>query len=278
MSVILAPPLQQALARVASACGLQAVLPGPPPAGDGWVSGADLVADPDLLRTFIDVEADRIEAEYGTAPRRHVAATWALHRYLLLAGMLLGGPLLLERRVPALRPADIAMHPAGPRVAVTVEGFACLPEDPAAGLPEARVVADVAALRAELRRTAAAHFGPVLEVFARAARCGRGTLWRVATDQLAGGLWHLGRTLGREAETVAETDALLPGDTPPFSAASFRRLPLPAGGDELTRTRLHCCLYYTVGARETCFTCPRTGDDERLRRRGDAGTFTDPTG
>ncbi|MBO1417226.1 (2Fe-2S)-binding protein [Streptomyces sp. FH025] len=71
-----------------------------------------------------------------------------------------------------------------------------------------------------------------------------------------------------EDAAVAAAEALLPGGTLPLpGAADFRRLRTPDGREHHTRTRLGCCLYYAVepGA-AACLTCPRTTDEERLRR------------
>ena len=53
-------------------------------------------------------------------------------------------------------------------------------------------------------------------------------------------------------------------------AALVNSAPLMLLGDDI-RPRLGCCLHYTIRPAEACLTCPRTGDDERLRRlAGDA--------
>jgi hypothetical protein len=243
-----------------------AIRTGEPPTGEGWVTGATLAADPTWMDRVIEAEARRIEAEYGRRPRRHVAAVWALHRYLQLAGILLSGPLLLDRRVPRLGAGDLAVHvPTGTAV-VSPSTFVCLPGDALASAA-GEVVADLGELRARLRAVAAEHFTPVLAAFAPPTRCGHRALWNAAADQLAGGLWHLGSTLGCEQRAVAEAAALLPGGTPPFlSAAGIRPVRLPGGARVFTRTRAHCCLYYTLRPGDTCLSCPRIGEPERLRR------------
>jgi len=81
----------------------------------------------------------------------------------------------------------------------------------------------------------------------------------MVTDDLVSGIWHLGRTLGQEDEAVAAATTLLPSPspTPPFpGGADFRRLTGGDGRQYPTRTRMGCCLYYTICPAEAFLTCP----------------------
>jgi hypothetical protein len=159
---------------------------------------------------------------------------------------------------------------------VNVSSFSCVCEAPRwARSSTGRRAIDGAALRAELRARVLEHFTPLLAAFHAPVGCGSRALWRAATDQWAGAVWHMGLALGDEERAVAEATTLLPGGTPPFrGGADFWRIPLPGGDTRLTRTTLQCCRYYTLqpmpqgcGAQpEACITCPRTGADERVRR------------
>ena len=176
-------------------------------------------------------------------------------------------PWFLCRRVPRL-PLDAVAFEGGPaHLAVRVEEFACLPDDPAATHADARVVADDAALRAEVRASVAEHLGPLLEGFRPRMRRGARALWGVATDEITEGLWYLGHLLGDEEAARRAAEELLPGDTPPFArGASFRELTGPDGETLPTRDRASCCLFYTLRPEATCVTCPRTCDTERVAR------------
>ncbi|MFD0262263.1 iron-sulfur protein [Kitasatospora indigofera] len=237
--------------------------PGDTPGRD-WAAMADLEHHRDRL---IAGEAARILAGHDCAPREHVAASRLLHHYLWTVCLLVSGPWYLERRVPRIRPEDLWIDPADGGLALRPGAFACLPDDPAAGLPGARVLAAEDELRAELRAAVADHVTPVLAAFQGPLKRGPRALWGMVTDDLVSGIWYLGRMLGEEEAAVAAATALLPGDTPPFpGAAAFRTLPGTEGRSHLTRTRLGCCLYYAVRPAESCLTCPRTGDAERVRR------------
>lgn len=245
------------------------------PAGDersrgyGWVTGEQLSRDGGRRAALIDAEGEHARSQLGLDPRRDVAATWVFQHYLWAVGALLCWPMLLDRRVPRVSPADVALHmPFDGRISVVVAptAFDCLPDDPDADDPGARVAATRDALYAAARESARAHMAPLTEAFGAELRRGSWALWGTVTDQLVGGLWYLGTLLGDEERGVAEAQALLPGGTPPFAgSADFGRLELP-GGSVPTRRRLSCCLLYTVAPDAVCATCPRLRDAERATR------------
>lgn len=142
----------------------------PPRAGDGWIHGTDLLADPDALRELIAHDERQGLARYGRPLRPDVAAGFGLHRFTWPAALLFTLPWFLERRVPLLAPGDVSIRRASGELTARPGAFVCLPGDPAAGLPGARTVADEAALAAELRTALAGFLAPVLTAFR--PRCG----------------------------------------------------------------------------------------------------------
>ncbi len=216
----------------------------------GAVSAADLVADPDALAAVIDGESDRILAAHGDRPRHDVAASRLLHHYLWTVCLLFTGPWCLDRWVPRIPRDAVRLDPGTGDVTLDVRGVTYSPGD-----------CDI------LRAAVAEHAGPLLDAFAPHIRRGPRALWGMVTDDLASGLWILGRALGDEERGLREATALLPGATSPFpGAASFRRLRAPSGRLHPTRTRLSCCLHYAITPDSPCLTCPRLPDHERLRR------------
>ncbi|GGT34574.1 hypothetical protein GCM10010271_43430 [Streptomyces kurssanovii] len=241
-------------------------------ASQALLDGAELTRSDKAVDAFIDAEADRIREHHRHAPRRDVAASRALHDYLWSVTLLMSGAWYLERRVPRIAPQDVRIDVAAAAFEI-VPGydFACLPDDPAAGMPGVRVVAHEEALRAELRAGVAEHVGPLLTAVGPHARRRSRALWGMAADDLVSGIWYLGRVLGQEDRAVQAATELLPTAIPPFpGGAEFRRLAGRDGRRHLTRTRLGCCMYYTLDAAQACSTCPRTCDAERLRRLEDA--------
>ncbi|MFJ9852749.1 (2Fe-2S)-binding protein [Streptomyces sp. NPDC101150] len=268
-----APPLTQPVA--AAYARLFEVFPGlrvteweaAPPSGDGWVPAAGLAAGAETLDTFLAWDDAQILRDYGQRARPDVIAGFALHRYAWPACLLITLPWFLLRRVPRLPLADVVFQRELGRMAVRVRSFACLPDDPAAALPGARVVPDEEALRAEVRAAVAEHLEPVLGGFRSRMRRGPRALWGMASDEIVEGLWYLGHLLGEESRAVAELERLLPGATAPYvGGAAFRTLTGPNGEALPTRDRASCCMFYTLRPEDTCVTCPRTCDADRITR------------
>ncbi|MER6360834.1 (2Fe-2S)-binding protein [Kitasatospora sp. NPDC001527] len=238
--------------------------PDPAPA-QGWYSAAQLAREPDALERALAGEAERIApvaAAHGTAPRPHVAASRLLHHYLWSLCVLIAGPWWLGGRVPSIDGADLWLHAPTGDLALRPGAHVTLP-----GEDE---------LRAELRAAVVAHAEPLLAAFAAPTRRGTRALWGMVTDDLASAIWYLGKRLdarapgpgtAHEDAAVAAAAAVLPGRTDPLpGAAGFRVLRGEDGRTHHTRTRLGCCLYYAVEPARACVTCPRTADEERLRR------------
>ncbi|MFG2648452.1 (2Fe-2S)-binding protein [Streptomyces sp. NPDC048436] len=241
------------------------------PQGGGWVTAARLAEGGADLDAFLAWDEAQVLKDYGKQGRPDVIASFALHRYAWPATLLITLPWFLHRRVPRYPVQNVAFQRTLGRMAVRDAGFACLPGDPAAALPGARVVPDEEALRAEVRASVAEHLGPLLDAFGpRMRRRSRG-LWSVATDEIVEGLWYIAHLLGEEQRATAELERLLPGATKPYvGTAGFRELTGPGGEPLPTRDRASCCMFYTLRPEDTCVTCPRTCDAERVARLSSA--------
>jgi hypothetical protein len=237
------------------------------PRGAGWVGAEELAAGGAALDAFLAWDHAQVLRDYGQQPRSDVVASFGLHRYAWPACLLVTVPWFLHRRVPRIPVEDVTFQRALGRLTVRVREFVCLPDDPAAALPGARVVPDEAALRAEVLTAVADHIGPVLDGFGPRMRRGRRALWGMATDEIVEGLWYIAHLLGEERRAMAELEALLPGTTKPYvGSAGFRELTGPDGESLPTRDRASCCLFYTLRPEDTCVTCPRTCDTDRVRK------------
>jgi FhuF-like iron-sulfur protein len=199
--------------------------------------------------------------EYGEAPPRTADAyliAWYLHVPAQIGALLLHH----ERRVPSLRPADLAFHvgagqPYPDALAVLGDEFSCLPTDPASAARGATVVRDERALAAVLRARYTAHAGEFIRAHGPHSRFGPRTLWAAATDALENALWGAGRAGGApESEGAGVADAALVLDAryPPLTSASTLR----RAGREWTRRRESCCFSYLLPAERECDGCPRT--------------------
>ncbi|EFH30805.1 conserved hypothetical protein [Streptomyces pristinaespiralis ATCC 25486] len=240
---------------------------GPTPDGAGWVRAADLAAGGAPLDAFLAWDNAQVLRDYGQQARPDVVASFGLHRYAWPACLLITVPWFLVRRVPRVPVEGVSFQRALGHMTVRVREFACLPDDPAAQLPGARVVPDEEALRGEVRAAVAEHIGPVLDGFGARMRRGKRALWGMATDEIVEGLWYVAHLLGEEQRAVAELEQLLPGTTKPYvGTAGFRELTGPNGERLPTRDRASCCLFYTLRPEDTCVTCPRTCDADRVAR------------
>jgi hypothetical protein len=248
-----------------------------PSRGGEWITAEEIAGGGSgggsALDRLIAVDHEQGLAAYGVPLRDDVAASFCLHRYAWPLSLLITLPWFLHRRVPRLPVDSVAVNRGEGHWMLRPEGFACLPGDPAAGLPEARVVPDEDALRAELRSAVAEHMGPVLDGFRPRMRRGPRTLWGMVTDEMSESLWYLAELLGEKERAVRELRELLPGGTAPMTgAAAFRELPGRSGDGGApgtsctTRTRISCCLYYTIDPQGACLTCPRVDDQERMAR------------
>ncbi|MER6096459.1 (2Fe-2S)-binding protein [Streptomyces sp. NPDC001728] len=262
------------LAEVFPGLRIQEAAGGEPlPGGAGWVGADELAAGGPALDAFLAWDDAQVLRDHGARARPDVVASFGLHRYAWPACLLVTVPWFLDRRAPRLPARNVSFQRALGRMAVRVEEFACLPDDPAAALPGARVVADEDALRAEVRASLAEHFEAVLDGFGPRMRRGRRALWGMATDEIVEGLWYIGALLGEEGRAMAELDLLMPGTAKPFKpyagSAGFRELTGaedPDGTPRATRDRATCCFFYTLRPEDACLTCPRTCDAERVRR------------
>ncbi|MCD7437051.1 (2Fe-2S)-binding protein [Streptomyces lincolnensis] len=242
-----------------------------PPQTPGWITTAALVDDPAALDTFLAWDDAQIRRDHGRPARPDVIASFGLHRYAWPACLLITAPWFLHRRVPRYPVTSVSYdRTRGPMAfAVRPGPFACLPDDPASTHPDARTVPDEEALRAEVRDAIAEHMEPVLAAFGpRMRRRGR-ALWGMITDETVESLWYLAELLGESEKHRAEHELehLLPGGTRPYAGSpAFRVLTGPNGEQLPTRDRASCCMFYTLDPDDTCATCPRTCDADRITK------------
>lgn len=231
----------------------------------GWVAAADLVADGELLDNLLR----RVGQEYGT-DRRSVAGTFFLRNYLWRMLVPAVASFLIERRLPDLGVGNVALRFDGGGYAAGLaflEGcFAALPGDPHAGHPDARVAPSEEALLAWLRDRLEGHLPNHISSL-RSLRVRRGTrvLWGVAVDVCAETFLYAGQKLGCEGGEACEFAERLLGGPPPLCGPTNYFVLEHDRGSMLTRVRNSCCLYHRIGD-GACFTCPRTSNEERLRR------------
>ncbi|SDN34515.1 (2Fe-2S)-binding protein [Allokutzneria albata] len=245
---------------------------GLPAADEQWISCADLLADPAMFDRWRKRLADWLgERHEGQIPERTTSG-YIMSWYLQVPGFLGGLLFHAARRVPSLRPADIAFRLSGDRphpdgIALLSDEFCCLPEDPESHRPEATAVADERALAAVFRARFTAHAAKFVTAFGPGTRFGRRTLWAAATDALDTAGWLAGRCLGDEGSGVADSALFLPAaEAPLTSASTLRAVTGDCGRTVWTRRRESCCFHFALPDQPACTTCPRISEDERAER------------
>jgi hypothetical protein len=235
------------------------------PAEDGWWRCSDLLADPTLFDEWRTRLGAWLRERHGVAPVRTTAGyvmTW----YLTVPAYV--GALLLhhERRVPTLRPEELAFRLGGDRphpdgMSLLGDSFYCLPSDADSASPSATVVPDEHALAAVLRARYIAHAARFVAAFGPRSPLGKRMLWAAATDALDNSLWRAGLqggTAQTEGAGVADAALVLADRYAPLTSASTLRMTEgPDGHREWTRRRESCCFSYLLPGEPECATCPR---------------------
>ncbi|HEY8581807.1 MAG TPA: IucA/IucC family C-terminal-domain containing protein [Capillimicrobium sp.] len=222
------------------------------PSGPGWVGADEGCRDEALLESMLDGVADLYLTD-----RRDIMAARVLEVWAFNVASPAAAALLTARRLPDVRAANVVMDPVTGSVALRRPTFLCLPGDPAAGHPDARVVPDDAALVAELRRALAdEHLAPLVETLNRMTRRPARALWRGAADRVVGAFEWAGQQLDCLDDAYGLATACLRGAPGPLSA----RVELVEAADgTVGHVRDGCCLYWRVPActdGEPCPTCP----------------------
>lgn len=255
--------LAESVARAGSRQVRAEIRVGLPADSADWVNCAELLSAPDGFTLWRQELAGWLIDRYGQAPERTTAG-YVLSWYLFVPAYLAALLFHHERRVPSLRPEHLAFRKSRPRphpdaIAVLDPGFVCLPDDPAAGTPNATVVPSEQTLAAVLRGRFTAHATRFVNAFGEHVRFGRHTMWAAATDALDSGMWLAGRYGGDEVAGVLDAALLLADRFEPLTSASTMRLATDAHGTtSWTRRRESCCFHYLMEAGQgVCSTCPR---------------------
>jgi hypothetical protein len=186
--------------------------------------------------------------------------------------------LVLERRAWDVRAEHLAAHPATERVAVRDASLLVLPDDPAAGHPDAEVLPDLPALLDRVAAAAVATLRPLLDAVRAATRYGLVPLWNSAADAVRGAATYVPLYAGAERDPARALGAALV-DALAVHGARIRdrggQEQLEWGAETYTvPVRAACCLYYRTEpevqrpSEAYCMTCPLLCSPERRQRFG----------
>jgi hypothetical protein len=250
------------------------------PAEPGWRSLADAVPD---------VAEWCAQARDRDNPARLASVAATAVGGALVHGVLgtVTAALVLERRAWGLHAGHLAVHPApdgspADRVAVRDASLLVLPDDPAAGHPDAEVLPDLPALLDRVAEAAVATLRPLLDAVRAATRYGLVPLWNSAADAVRGAATYAPLYAGIEREPARAVGAALV-----YALAAHGARIRDRGGQELLQrgtetytvpVRAACCLYYKTEPEVErpsdayCMTCPFLAAPDRRER---FGTFVD---
>lgn len=186
--------------------------------------------------------------------------------------------LVLERRAWDTRAAHLAVHADTGRLAVRDATLLVLPDDPAAGHPDAVVVPDLPALLHRVAADAVETLRPLLDAVRAATRYGLVPLWNSAADAVRSAAHYAPLYAGVRGDGPRELGAALVDAL----AAHGARLRDRGGLERLewgTETyavpvRAACCLYYKTEPEVErpsdayCMTCPFLCSPDRRERFG----------
>jgi hypothetical protein len=217
------------------------------PDATGWMPATRLVDDlPELLESA--------RRRWHAQPHAAAALAWKSYTYWLALPAVLGWA--SARRVPLLTADNVLMHFNDPRPLITLGlrqaiPVAVLASDPLAlsGLPQVRVVADEAALLAELRRSLLdEHLTPLLDAIHGMVRLGKRTLLGSLSSGVAYAVLRSADVLpGSSAETISTL----------LSALGVEDLIelIPGHNGKLDVQRKTCCLAFTLPSPKICQGC-----------------------
>jgi hypothetical protein len=231
--------------------------PGPRTRGPAGGLRYGSLLDPAVQGRVLEMVAGQVDHQ----PRVVATATmlmlgWASRVWL--------GTLLVDRRVPLATLADATTELSAESIDGSVvlphAAFACLPTDPAAKHPDARVVAGMDELRGTFHRVVTeALLVPAIELLVARGAVGRkvlagmiGSRYASTAEALAKGPAER-RAMSAEALLLAADHPCSRGAPPLFFEE--RR----GGGYALEHVRGACCLFYELPGGETCGEhCPIT--------------------
>jgi hypothetical protein len=186
--------------------------------------------------------------------------------------------LVLERRAWTVAAGHLAVHGDDDQVALRDASVLVLPDDPAAGHPDAEVVPDLPTLLDRVAADAVATLRPLLDAVRAATRYGLVPLWNGAADAVRGAAHYAPLYAGADRERAHAVGAALVDALAAHGARLRGRggRQVVAWGAETYRVpvRAACCLYYRTDPEVErpsdahCMTCPFLCSSDRRQRFG----------
>lgn len=246
--------------------------------GAGWVRLADRLDDPAALDAWYEAE---LAGPAGG--HRDLAGALIVYRFAGSLAELVMGPLLDQRRVLLLAPANLSLLLAGgtriDALSVAAPAVALLPDDPGAAGADV-VVADRRGQHDVAADGMCAVFEPLADAVRARAPFGLRGMWGTLADHVAEGALSWAREHGGDREHAwSEAEAVVDAVAarqPLLRVRPRRHRVLSPAGDDLFADKGTCCLIYKVHgasspmprriAEAACASCPLRSRPDRHDR------------
>ncbi len=232
---------------------------GAPPSED-WIAVPDLIQpDSPHLSQLLALVGET----YATSDRQ-IGVSFFMNSYAWLIAAASLGCYIASSRVPDLSPSNMWLRfEANGRatgISFTRGRFWALPDDAAAGHPDAAIVQNRVALRDTLRGQIEVHMQHMIPILRPKSSFGTRALWVTVADRCAGFLFWLHQqrpdVLGRD-RLVQEVEGLIRAPASPFNNCLTGIQTQPERAEhELTFQRGACCLNYKRPDGKYCTSCP----------------------
>ena len=260
-------PLVDSLRRVGE-LGTEYDLPLRDPRQEGRIKALSLFQDDDQrLQNFVSTYG----REFVATDNRHLAASAFIIAYLTRLTYPLISQYVLERRVIDVSLGNLEFHTNGQRFNGTALGsprFAALPDDPAAGHPDAEIIPDEATLYARLKEQLFdSNFDIVIPSLCRAAQASIKVSWNAVAASCAQVFYRLYELTEDTERIVRHAEAFLGDPSSPVYGQVRMELIEHQGNKGYFAARAGCCLFWRVRDEDIyCSDCILLSGKERTVR------------
>jgi len=260
-------PLVDSLRRVGE-LGAEYDLPTRDPGQEGWIKAQSLFQDDDQrLRNFVSAYG----RDFVDTDNRHLAASAFTIAYLTRLTYPLISQYVLERRVIDISLSNLEFHTDGQRfngTALASPRFAALPDDPAAGHPDAEIVPVDAALYARLKKQLFDYnFDIVIPSLRRAAQASIKVSWNAVAASCAQVFYWLYELTEDTESIVRHAEAFFGDPSSPVYDEVRMELVAHQGKNGYFARRAGCCLFWRIRDEDVyCSGCILLSDEEQTIR------------
>lgn len=248
-------PLAGTLARAASRINYCTASFGEAP--ESWLRASDVVSNPDAVSELLD----DVLAMYGIDDRQ-VAASFLVLGYFWNPMLAALACYALDGRVPDLA-SDALAFDLSRGVRFTSPRFSALPDDPAAGHPDAEILPNRDALRDRLvRQFDEQHATPLFATLRSVAPYGIAGMRANYIDRLVNALLWISESLADPEIARIEVAAFVSRMSVNSRAGTIEVE--HDGRRKLYQQRSGCCLNYRLPGKSKCDTCSLRPLDERV--------------